>query len=95
MPQVWLTYEELGELLDCEASAARDKSVQAGWTRRQCRDGLTRVKLLPAMAHEYMTSYVRAFQESARVDRLVAPLRDILQQADEGRVRRGLRHIAW
>jgi hypothetical protein len=68
MPQVWVTYKELGQLLDCDASAAREKSIECGWRRRVCGDGLTRVKLSPALAHEYMLSYALAARRDAGVD---------------------------
>jgi hypothetical protein len=95
MPQVWVTYEELGELLDCDAAAAREKSVSCGWRRRVCGDGLTRVKLLPAMAHEYMVSYANETQGVAGADQLIASLRDVLQREREGESRRNIKRLAW
>jgi hypothetical protein len=95
MPQVWLTYQELGELLDCDEPAARDKSIQSGWRRRACRDGLTRVKLSPAMAHEYMAIYASATLGNAGPDQLIASLREVLQQAHEGKVRRNIKYVVW
>jgi hypothetical protein len=56
MPQA-LTYAELGELTGRTAEAARNGVVAGQWSRRRCSDGLTRVKLPPALAHEFMCSY--------------------------------------
>ena len=54
MPQIWLTYEELSDQLGCAPQQARDGAIAAGWDRRRCSDGLTRVKLRPAVAAEYL-----------------------------------------
>jgi hypothetical protein len=94
MPQVWVTYQELGELLDSNEHAARGRAIQCGWRRRECRDGLARVKLPPAMAHEYMMSYALATHGGTGADELTAFPSDG-EQAREGKVRRNLRHLVW
>jgi hypothetical protein len=92
MPQVWLTYEELGEHLECEAMVARNAVIECGWPRRRCSDQLTRVKLTEVAAHEYMLKYARKltapmllFNEAT--DHMVAGLRQMLALADQGRLR--------
>jgi hypothetical protein len=95
MPQVWLTYQELGEFLGCNEAAARDKCISSGWRRRGCSDGLTRAKLTPAMAHDYMTAYATTVQGSGAADQLVASLRNVLEQAQETRARPSLKHVVW
>lgn len=47
MPQLWLTYQEIGDELGCDAVAARDAAIARAWTRKHSRDGQTRV-LMPA-----------------------------------------------
>jgi hypothetical protein len=57
MPQVWLTYEELGEMMKREPSEIRIAVIQNDWPRRRSGDGLVRVKLSPTLAHEFMLAY--------------------------------------
>ena len=45
MPQVWLTYDELGELRGCSSQEARLEVVAQQWPRRRSRDGHTRIKV--------------------------------------------------
>ena len=81
MPQVWLTYEELAEMFTLDAQTVRSEVIAHGWPRRRCSDALTRVKLPPAAAHEYMVAYVvRAGQvrSAALPD---SPVLDLQRQA--------------
>ncbi|GGE49011.1 hypothetical protein GCM10007276_27660 [Agaricicola taiwanensis] len=57
MPQIWLTYEEAGDLFGCDASTARDRAIASGYARRKCSDGQTRIKLSLSAAHDYMMAY--------------------------------------
>lgn len=61
MAQVWLTYAELGELARCSAATARSRAIRAQWVRRRSRDGHTRVKLPPELAHHFMLAYAARF----------------------------------
>lgn len=45
MPQIWMTYEEIGALLDCDAITARARVAAMPLDRRRSRDGHTRAKL--------------------------------------------------
>ena len=54
MPQIWMTYSELADQLKCSEGAAREQAVLNAWGRRRCSDGLTRVKLKPHLAEEYL-----------------------------------------
>ncbi|MEH3146759.1 MAG: hypothetical protein PGN34_15740 [Methylobacterium frigidaeris] len=58
MPQIWLTYEEMGEHFGCTSEAARAGAISEGLNRRRCSDGLTRVKLRPEMQFAYMREQV-------------------------------------
>lgn len=78
MPQIWLSYPELAAFLGCAVDDARPAAIDEGWSRRQCHDGLTRVKLEPADAERYMRSCVEA---SRQVDRQVTSLRAVLDEA--------------
>jgi hypothetical protein len=81
VPQVWLTYQELGNAFNCDPGSAREAIILNGWSRRRCSDGLTRVKLPPASAHQYMIEYAREAIFDQTADRMVADLRDVLRTA--------------
>jgi hypothetical protein len=57
MPQIWLTYAELSELLKCDLSDVRQAVTDNEWPQRKSGDGRMRVKLSPALAHQFMMSY--------------------------------------
>jgi len=45
MPQIWLTYDELAVLMDCDGAEARSAAAAIPLDRRRSRDGHPRVKL--------------------------------------------------
>jgi hypothetical protein len=63
MPQLWLTYDELGVFFGLGPEAARGDVIELGWARRRCSDGLTRVKLPQGTAHLYMMTYAHEAAE--------------------------------
>jgi hypothetical protein len=63
MPQLWLTYEELADLVRCSSEAAREGVAENGWPRRRCSDGQTRIKISSGLAHSYMLGYAARFGE--------------------------------
>lgn len=58
MPQVWVTYVELGEHYALDAEAAREFVHKRRWDRRRSHDGFTRVKLPADVALSYMADFV-------------------------------------
>jgi hypothetical protein len=71
MPQIWLTLEELGEMLKCEPANVCRAVLQHDWPRRRSGDGLTRVKLSSVLAHDFMLKYAaRKDGELAANDRI-------------------------
>ena len=56
MPQIWMTYDELGALCGCGAMEARDRAVHLSLDRRKSRDGATRVKLDLALTAKFVAS---------------------------------------
>ncbi len=62
MPQVWLTYQEMGDELGCDAFEARETAAARSWTRKRSRDGMTRVLLPQEMLQAYFTSRALAPQ---------------------------------
>lgn len=89
MPQIWLTYSEMGRFLNTSAEEARDGAIEARLDRRQCSDGHSRVKLPADMIDGYLLhslaerSGVSADAEAldALADRLVGRLRQLAQHA--------------
>jgi hypothetical protein len=55
--QLWLTFEELGELLNCDPDSARKHVYANQWERRRCSDGITRTVLPPESAREFMLAF--------------------------------------
>jgi hypothetical protein len=45
MPQIWMTYDELGSLFECDPAIAHGVVIKMNLNRRKSRDGHTRVKL--------------------------------------------------
>jgi hypothetical protein len=55
MAQIWLTYDELGELFGRSPARMRQHVIESEWTRRRSRDGLTRVKLPPTVMWHFIS----------------------------------------
>lgn len=45
MPQIWMTYREIADMLDTDTDAARAETIRRSLDRRKSRDGSTRAKL--------------------------------------------------
>jgi hypothetical protein len=45
MPQIWMTYAEIADLLGCEVDQVHAQVQQRSLDRKNSRDGITRVKL--------------------------------------------------
>lgn len=59
MPQIWLTYEELAELFNCDPARARSTAAAIGLDRRKSRDGRTRAKLTAPLAEALLDGVLR------------------------------------
>jgi hypothetical protein len=81
VPQVWLTYEELAEMFALDAQTVRSEVIAHGWPRRRCSDALTRVKLPPAAAHDYMVAYAARIGRLRSEDLPDSPVLDLQRQA--------------
>jgi hypothetical protein len=55
--------------------------ISHGWPRRRCSDALTRVKLPPAAAHEYMVAYAVRAGQVRSADLAGSPVLDLQRQA--------------
>jgi hypothetical protein len=54
VPQIWLTYDELAALMNCDAASARTAAAAMRLDRRRSRDGYTRAKLTPSLADAFL-----------------------------------------
>ena len=72
MPQIWMTYDEIAELLGCDAETARAMAIHRSLDRRKSRDGLTRAKL----DLDWTARFIAAIREADPVlDRAIRELR--------------------
>jgi hypothetical protein len=81
MPQIWMTYEELAEMLDCTVTEARERGHLECLDRKISRDGKTRAKLSATM--------IDIFNERLKtidlgMDRAVEDLRHVHDLLNEG-----------
>jgi hypothetical protein len=60
MPQIWMTYDEIADLLGCDAEVARAMAIHRSLDRRKSRDGLTRTKL----DLDWTSRFIAAIQEA-------------------------------
>lgn len=54
MPQIWLTYDELAALMDCDPAEARGAAAAIRLDRRKSHDGQTRAKLTPSLTEAFL-----------------------------------------
>ena len=80
MPQIWMTYDELGALCGCGAMEARDRAIHLSLDRRRSRDGATRVKLDLALTVKFLASVREADFD---LDCAIQALRDTHRQMAE------------
>jgi hypothetical protein len=63
MPNVLLTFEEIADLFQCDAAAARSLVIENQWERRRWVDGRPRVQVPPEVAHQFMLNYAAKFEQ--------------------------------
>src|SRR5262245_36822911 len=68
VPQIWLTYDELGALMNCDAAEARGTAAAIRLARRKSRDGQTRAKLSPFLAERFLNSLLQQRLEQQLAD---------------------------
>lgn len=86
MPQIWLTDDELGTVLQCDPTRARARSLAQGWPRRRCSDGATRAKLPAQMFEDFVLDYAARLMADRAADVAVAELKGILWSARQREV---------
>ncbi|KQT23586.1 MULTISPECIES: hypothetical protein [Bradyrhizobium] len=81
MPQIWMTYQELGALCGFSADEARIEAQHLLLDRRRSRDGNTRVKLNAVL----IARFLETIRESdSELDVAIAALRETHQQMSTG-----------
>jgi hypothetical protein len=90
MAQIWLTYDELAELIDCTPASARDHAIREDLARRRSRDGNTRVKLSKPLIEAFLRREVpaQARQDLQEALELVASLQANILRAMAGTMRK-------
>lgn len=81
MPQIWMTYQELGKLCGFGADEARLQAQQLLLDRRRSRDGHTRVKLNAMLTICFIETIRKSEFDS---DEAVAALRDTHREMARG-----------
>src|SRR5437870_504130 len=71
MPQIWMTYVELGSLLQCSPNEAREQARAVYADRKKSRDGQSRVKLNAG----WMELFINQVRGDDRFDRAARELR--------------------
>jgi hypothetical protein len=59
VPQIWLTYDELAALMNCDRAGARGAAAAIGLDRRKSRDGQTRAKLTSSLTEAFLEGILR------------------------------------
>jgi hypothetical protein len=59
VPQIWLTYDELAALMDCDPAGARGAALAIQLDRRKSRDGQTRAKLTASLTEAFLDRELR------------------------------------
>jgi hypothetical protein len=64
MAQVWLSFDEIQQMFNCDAADARRRAVASQWERRRCGDGLVRAQVPSDVAHDFFMLRYRQQPES-------------------------------
>ncbi len=59
MPQIWMTYNELAALMNCDAATARAIASEMPLDRRKSHDGHTRAKLNAKLTEIFLDRLAR------------------------------------
>jgi hypothetical protein len=86
MPQIWMTYHEIAEMLGCDADMARATTIRRGLDRKRSRDGLTRAKLDRELTGRFI-SMIR--DADATLEQAVRDLREMHEMMSRG-ARKGI-----
>lgn len=82
MPQIWLTYDELAALMDCDQAEARGAVAAIPLDRRKSRDGRTRAKLNSSLTEAFLDAALQQRVEQ-EIAACASDLRTILERMAE------------
>lgn len=74
MPQIWMTYHEIADMLGCDVETARTVTLQRVLDRKKSRDGMTRAKLDPELVLRFIAAIRNA---DPALDQAVRDLRNM------------------
>jgi hypothetical protein len=86
VPQIWLTYDELAALMDCNPAAARSVAAAVPLARRRSRDGRTRAKLNGALTEIFLERMSRGWFDRDPADDSIAGDAAADSTADAGKL---------
>jgi hypothetical protein len=78
MPQIWMTYDEIGGLLDCAAEEARRLVRLQRLDRKRSGDGKTRVKLGPELTARFLARIRTAHDVLDRAIQDLLDMREVM-----------------
>ncbi len=91
MPQIWMTYDEIAELIGSDADAARAQAMHRSLDRKKSRDGATRVKL----DLEWTARFIAAIRKAdPALDQAIRELRGMREAMYRGGRSAGRKTIA-
>jgi hypothetical protein len=74
MPQIWMTYSEMADMLGCNADMARAEAIRRSLDRKKSRDGWTRAMLDP----ELIARFIAVIRETEpALDQAIRDLRAV------------------
>ncbi|MDH6263364.1 hypothetical protein [Bradyrhizobium sp. BR13661] len=83
VPQIWMTYSEISELLDCSIEEARSRVVIEQLDRKISRDGQRRVKLNELMMITFVRRIQEAFFDNSHAVRELRRMHDMLRSESD------------
>lgn len=82
MPQIWMTYQEIADMLGCAPEMARATSIERALDRKKSRDGLTRVKLDSELTARFVAELRRADEALGQAVRALLETHQAMARAD-------------
>lgn len=83
MPQIWMTYHEIADMLGCDVETARAATIQRTLDRKKSRDGMTRAKLDPELTGRFIASIRNADQTVDQAVRDLRSLHEMMSRNDQ------------
>jgi hypothetical protein len=82
MPQIWMTYHEIADMLGCDPHMARNTTIERALDRKRSRDGLTRVKLDSDLTARFVADLRSADEALDQAVRALLETHQVMARAD-------------